>query len=131
MFSSDPQQGSDLTVRDAWQAILEKHHVDADFNGHSHHYESTLPILGDGGIADGGGIRYMTVGSAGALFDPSVPTPNPWTIVYYADLALALVEATATTLTIQGYTSNDSPIESAPIVIRKPTNALTSVAPLH
>jgi len=119
MFSSDPQQGSDLTVRAAWQSILENHHVDVDFNGHSHHYESTLPILGDGGIVDAGGIRYMTVGGAGALFDPSTPTPNPWTIVYYADLSLAVVDVTPHTFTIQGRKADGSPLESAPIVLQK------------
>ena len=121
MFSSDPDEGSDLGVRSAWQSILEKHHVDVDFNGHAHHYESTLPILGDGGIVadDAGGIRYMTVGSAGALFDSPTPTPNPWTIVYYAGLALAVIDVTQSTLKIQGYKSDGSLLESAPIVLTK------------
>jgi hypothetical protein len=122
MFSSDPQEGSNLTVRAAWQSILEKHHVDVDFNGHSHHYESTLPILGgDGGIVgdDAGGIRYMTVGSAGALFDSPTPTSNPWTIVYYAGLALAVVDVTAHTFTMQGYKADGTLLEAAPIVLRK------------
>lgn len=120
MFSSDPQQGSDIEVRTDWQGILEKHHVDVDFNGHSHHYESTLPILGqDGGIALAGGIRYMTVGGAGALFNPPVPTPNPWTIVYYADLSLAVIDVTAHTFTIQGRRVDGSPLETSPIVLQK------------
>jgi hypothetical protein len=120
MFSSDPQEGSNLTVRSAWQPIFEKHHVDVDFNGHSHHYESTLPILGeDGGIVDAGGIRYMTVGGAGALFDNPTPTENPWTIVYYAGLSLAVVDVTAHTFTIQGYKVDGSLLESAPIVLQK------------
>jgi hypothetical protein len=122
MFSSDPDQGSFLNVRDAWQPIFEKHHVDVDFNGHSHHYESTLPILGlDGGIVepDAGGIRYFTVGGGGALFDPPTPTPNPWTIVYYAGLSLAVIDVTQHTFTIQGYKADGSPLESAPIVLQK------------
>ena len=120
MFSSDPDQGSFLNVRAAWQPIFEKHHVDVDFNGHSHHYESTLPILGDGGIVDGrGGIRYMTTGGAGALFDPPTPTPNPWTIVYYAGLSLAVVDVTAHTFTIQGNKVDGTALESAPIVLTK------------
>ncbi len=122
MFSSDPQEGSNTTVRAAWQSIFEKHHVDVDFNGHSHHYESTLPILGgDGGIvgADGGGIRYLTVGGAGALYDPPVPTANPWTIVYYAGLSLAVIDVTAHTFTIQGYKADGSLLETAPIVLQK------------
>jgi len=121
MFSSDPDEGSNLTVRAAWQGIFEKHHVAVDFNGHAHHYESTFPVLGDGGIVadDAGGIRYMTVGSAGALFDSSTPTANPWTIVYYAGLALAVIDVTQTTLQIQGYKADGSLLESAPIVLHK------------
>lgn len=120
MFSSDPSEGSDLTVRDDWQPILEKHHVDVDFNGHSHHYESTLPILGeDGGIVDEGGVRYITSGAAGAAFDPPTPTPNAWSIMYYAGLALAVVDVTAHTLKIQGRRVDGTAIESAPIVLQK------------
>jgi hypothetical protein len=120
MFSSDPSEGSNLTVRDAWQPILEKHHVDVDFNGHSHHYESTLPILGeDGGVVEEGGIRYITSGAAGAAFDAPTPTPNPWTIVYYAGLALAVIDVTPHTLKIQGRRVDGTAIEMAPIVLTK------------
>jgi len=120
MFSSDPSEGSNLTVRAAWQPILEKHHVDVDFNGHSHHYESTLPILGqDGGIVDEGGIRYITSGAAGAAFDAPTPTANPWTNVYYAGLALAVVDVTPHTLKIQGRRVDGTAIEMTPIVLTK------------
>jgi hypothetical protein len=122
MFSSDPDEGSNLTVRDAWQPILEKHHVDVDFNGHAHHYESTLPVLGtDGGIVgtDAGGIRYITTGAAGALFDSPTPTPNPWTEVYYAGLAMAVVDVTQHTFKIQGRRLDGTPIEDAPIILTK------------
>ena len=120
MFSSDPTEGSNLTVRDDWQPILEKHHVDVDFNGHSHHYESTLPVLGtDGGVVDGGGVRYITSGAAGAAFDPTTPTPNPWTNVYYSGLALAVVDVTEHTLKIQGRRVDGTPIEAEPVVLQK------------
>jgi len=118
MFSSDPDQGSFLNVRAAWQPILEKHHVDVDFNGHSHHYESTYSLVGDGGIVDGGGIRYITTGGAGALFDPPTPTVNPWSMVYYAGLSLAVVDVTAHTFTIQGKKVDGTALE-APIVLTK------------
>ena len=120
MFSSDPSEGSNLTVRAAWQPILEKHHVDVDFNGHSHHYESTLPVLGlDGGIVDAGGIRYITSGAAGAAFDSQTPTPNPWTNVYYAGLALAVVDVTPHMLKIQGRRVDGTAIEMSPVVLTK------------
>lgn len=118
MFSSDPDQGSALNVRAAWQPILEKHHVDVDFNGHSHHYESTYSLLGDGNVVDGGGVRYITTGGAGALFDPPTPTPNAWSMVYYPGLSFAVVDVTAHTFTIQGRKVDGTALE-APIVLTK------------
>jgi hypothetical protein len=120
MFSSDPE-GGNTTVRAAWQPIYEKHHVDVDFNGHAHHYESTLPIAGlDGGVVDAGGIRYVTSGAAGAAFDPTnVATVNPWTNVYYSGLALAVVDVGPSTMKIQGYRVDGTPIEAAPVTLRK------------
>jgi hypothetical protein len=120
MFSSDPTEGSNLTVRGDWQPILEKHHVDVDFNGHAHHYESTLAIAGeDGGLTDEGGTRFITSGAAGAAFDPPTPTPNAWSNVYYAGLALAVVDVTEHTLKIQGRRVDGTAIEMQPIVLQK------------
>jgi hypothetical protein len=119
MFCSDPDEGSNLTVRGAWNAIQQKHHVDLDFNGHAHHYESTYPISGDGGIVDAGGIRYITSGGAGAAFDSPTPTPNPWTLVYYAGLSFGIVDVNGPTLTLQGYRVDGTTLEPTPIVLTK------------
>ena len=119
MFDSDPQEGSNLTVRAAWHAIMQKHHVDLDFNGHAHHYESTLPIGGDGGVVDAGGIRFITAGGAGALFDSPDATPNPWTLVYYVGLSFAVVDVAGRTLTLQGRRLDGTSIETSPIVLTK------------
>jgi hypothetical protein len=81
-----------------------------------------LPVLGtDGGIVgtDAGGIRYITTGAAGALFDSPTPTPNPWTEVYYAGLAMAVVDVTQHTFKIQGRRLDGTPIEDAPIILTK------------
>ena len=119
MYDSDPQEGSNLTVRAAWQSIMQRHHVDLDFNGHAHHYESTYPIGGDGGIVDAGGIRFITAGGAGALYDLPDATANPWTIVYYAGLSFGVVDVNGRTLTLQGYRVDGTNIETTPIVLTK------------
>jgi len=125
MYSSDPEEGSNLTVRSAWQPIQDKYKVDVDFNGHSHHYESTTAINLDagadgGGVGDGGsGVRYITSGGAGAAFDSPTPTPNPWSLAYYAGLSLAIVDVDGRTLTIRGYRSDGTAIDKAPIVLTK------------
>ena len=108
-----------IEARGAWNAIQQKHHVDLDFNGHAHHYESTYPIVGDGGIVDAGGIRYITSGGAGAAFDSPTPTPNPWTLVYYAGLSFGIVDVNGPTLTLQGYRVDGTTLEPAPIVLTK------------
>jgi hypothetical protein len=119
MFDSDPDEGSNLTVRAAWHAIMQNHHVDVDFNGHAHHYESTTPIGADGGVVDAGGTRFVTSGGAGAIYDSPDATPNPWTIVYYAGLSFGIVDVDGSTLTLQGYRVDGTKLESAPIVLTK------------
>jgi hypothetical protein len=119
MFDSDPQEGSNLTVRAAWHGIMQQYHVDLDTNGHAHHYESTTPIGADGGIVDAGGIRFLTAGGAGALFDSPDATANPWTIVYYAGLSYAVIDVDGATLTLQGYRVDGTKLEAQPIIITK------------
>ena len=58
-------------------------------------------------------------GAAGAAFDAPVGTQNPWTNVYYSGLALAVVDVTAHTLTIQGRRVDGTAIEMTPIVLTK------------
>ncbi len=118
MFDSDPGEGSNLTVRAAWNGILQKHHVDLDMNGHAHHWESTLPIGEDAGIVEAG-PRFITAGGAGALLDLATPTPNAWTVTYYAGLSFGIVDVDGRTLTLQGYRVDGSKIESSPIVLTK------------
>jgi hypothetical protein len=117
MFSSDPTEGSNLTVRAAWEPIQDKYNADVDYNGHSHHYESSLPVR-DGGVSDAG-VRYITSGGAGASFDPPTPTKNPWTIAYYAGLSLAIVDISGRTLTMRGYRSDGTAIDETPITLAK------------
>jgi hypothetical protein len=119
MYNSDPQQGSDLTVRGASQAIMAQHHVDGDFNGHAHIYESTLPIGLDGGIVDGAGTRFFTAGGAGAVFDSADAEANPWSVVYFAGLSFAVVDVSGSSLTLQGYRVDGTKLESSPIVLTK------------
>jgi acid phosphatase type 7 len=120
MFSSDPTEGSDLGVRSAWEGIEDKYNVDVDFNGHSHHYESSLPVRDAEVLQSGpGGVRYIISGGAGAAFDPPVPTKNPWTISYYAGLSLAVLDINGRRLAVQGFRSDGTAIDPAPIVLTK------------
>jgi hypothetical protein len=111
MFASEQNGGSDLTVRSAWQPILEKHKTDVDYSGHDHHFEMTTPILGDA-VSTSGGIRYVVSGGAGALLDSPTPIPNPWTIAYYAGLSFAIVDVADTTMKIAGYRTDGTEIHS-------------------
>ncbi len=111
MFSSDNGEGSNLSVRAAWQPIYEKRHTDVDFNGHNHHFEMTAPVLGDA-VATTGGIRYVTSAGGGALFDAPTPVNNPWSIAYYAGLSFAIVDVDDSALTVTGYRTDGTVIHT-------------------
>lgn len=64
MFSSGTRHGSNLSLRTAWQPIVDKHHLDLVLNGHEHQYEISKPVLG--GAVDPAGTVYVVAGGAGA-----------------------------------------------------------------
>jgi hypothetical protein len=111
MFASDTSEGSNLTVRAAWQPIYEKHHTDVDLNGHDHHFEMTTPVLGDQ-VVTTGGVRYVTSAGGGALFDPPTNMPEPWSIAYYAGLSFAIVDVDDSSVTVTGYRTDGTEIKA-------------------
>lgn len=67
---------SDLTLRAAWQPILDEARVDFVFNGHNHNYERSKPIRG---FASGG-----TEGEIQATATNGVPVNNSGTVYVVA-----------------------------------------------
>lgn len=85
--------GSNVNVRDAWEALFQEYDVNLAINGHNHFYQRTLPVFGGkatvtelptkNGIdyvsTDGKGIVYLISGGGGA------PLYNPHTADFVAE----------------------------------------------
>jgi hypothetical protein len=66
--SKGPHPQDVVTIRNAWQSIIDQHRVDLVLNGHDHDYERSKPMRGTTAGPDG--TVYLVVGSAGApLYD--------------------------------------------------------------
>jgi hypothetical protein len=70
-------------VRNALQAIYDKHHVDLDFAGHDHFYERSKPITADA-VVTTGGTTYVICAGAGADAYHTAATSMSAKIVEYA-----------------------------------------------
>jgi hypothetical protein len=64
-------------LQQAWEAILDAHHVDMVLNGHAHAYERSKPLVAGQPVADGAGPVYMVEGGGGA--DPYDVAPLAFT----------------------------------------------------
>lgn len=78
-YSSTAQSGRAAEaqrVRDAFQALFDKHHVNLDVAGHDHFYERNNAVKAD--KLDPTGTVYLISGAAGApAYDTKTP-PNPF-----------------------------------------------------
>jgi predicted phosphodiesterase len=65
--AAGPHPNDAITVRNAWQPIVDAHRVDVVFNGHDHDYERTKPMRNGQPVASTrDGTVYVVAGSAGA-----------------------------------------------------------------
>ena len=104
--------GSDLSVRAAWAPTIDKHRVDAVFNGHDHRYGRTKPLRGDqpqAGPADG--TIYFIVGSAGAdLYE--LGTPEAFSEVSKATYNFAVLRLRANLFDFKAYDDKAAVIDT-------------------
>ncbi|MEI8259572.1 MAG: hypothetical protein WCJ30_28235 [Deltaproteobacteria bacterium] len=56
----------DRVTRAAWLPLWDEFHLNVDFAGHVHNYESSEPIRGGQVTDDAHGTRFITFGGAGA-----------------------------------------------------------------
>lgn len=69
IFSASTKHGSSVTLQQAWQPVVDKHHIDLVLNGHDHDFEITKPIIGTN--VDQAGTVYVVAGGAGAELYPN------------------------------------------------------------
>ncbi|MBK7395406.1 MAG: metallophosphoesterase family protein [Myxococcales bacterium] len=101
MYSSTTQKeraAERTKVKEAFQALFDKHHVNLDVAGHDHFYERNNPIKGD--KADPTGTTYLIDAAAGAPAY-STTTDNPFSakIQKYQDKDPAAYEGIYTIVT--------------------------------
>ena len=74
IFSASTKHGSSLTLQQAWQPLIDQHHIDLVLNGHDHDYEVSKPMVGmdvkTGPDAQTATV-YVVAGGAGAELYPN------------------------------------------------------------
>jgi hypothetical protein len=71
MWSSSTSHGSNQTLQQLWQPLVDQYGIDLVLNGHDHDYEVSKPLVGANVQTSGtAGTVYIVAGSAGAeLYD--------------------------------------------------------------
>jgi len=67
MWSASTRHGSTMTVQQAWQPLVDQHHIDLVLSGHDHDYEITKPLVGNQvQNSNTNATVYVVAGGAGA-----------------------------------------------------------------
>ena len=148
-YCTNALHGSDGAIRDRWQPIFDRHHVDVVVNGHNHSYERSHPMVGGdqtdellfGGTIDATGTTYLTAGSGGntrveVATAPvgtvtvenglRVPEAATWSAARYTDLSFVAFDVTppdgagATTLGIRALRPDGGLIDSVTLRRNRP-----------
>jgi hypothetical protein len=72
IWSASTRHGSSILLQQAWQPVIDAHHIDLVLNGHDHDYEVTKPLVGMNvqTSADNATV-YIVAGGAGAELYPN------------------------------------------------------------
>jgi hypothetical protein len=72
IWSASTRHGSSIELQQAWQPVIDAHHIDLVLNGHDHDYEVTKPLIGMNvqTSADNATV-YIVAGGAGAELYPN------------------------------------------------------------
>jgi hypothetical protein len=109
--AAGPHPNDQLTVRMAWQPIVDQDQVDVVFNGHDHDYERTKPMRGmTAGTKPSDGTIYTVVGSAGADLYPN--GTDFWTAYSEKTYSYALVSVRQGSFQFNAYHPDGSPLDA-------------------
>lgn len=109
MFSSGTRHGSNLSLRAAWQPIVDKHHLDLVLNGHEHQYEISKPVKGD--ALDSTGTVYVVAGGAGAELY-GFGTPGFWTDFMESTHMATVIRVRRDMLTLDSFRADGSMVNT-------------------
>jgi hypothetical protein len=112
--AAGPHTTDAVTVRMAWQPIVDADKVDLVFNGHDHDYERTKPMRGmTPGATPADGTIYVVVGSAGAaLYDNG---SDFWTQFSQKTFSYAVVKVRKGMLQMNAFRNDGTPLDQLTI----------------
>lgn len=109
IWSASTKHGSSLTLQQAWQPIIDAHHIDLVLNGHDHDYEVTKPLIGQATqAANDGATVYVVAGGAGAELYPN--GTEFWTQYSESTYSAAIIRVSQTAMTLDAFRPDGSPI---------------------
>jgi hypothetical protein len=97
-------------LQQAWEAILDQHHVDFVLDGHAHAYERSYPLVAGQVVADKMGPVYIVEGGGGA--DPYDVAPQPFTAKAQKTYGYVILDVTAQTLTMTAKALDGSVVDT-------------------
>lgn len=111
IWSSSTRHGSSVTLQQAWQPVIDKHHIDLVLNGHDHDYEVTKPLVGmtvQSGAAAQTATVYIVAGGAGAEL---YPNGNQFFTDYSeSTYSAAIIHVRHDTLTFDAFRPDGTPL---------------------
>jgi len=97
-------------LQQAWESILDAHHVDLVLDGHAHAYERSKPLVAGQPVAEGAGPVYIVEGGGGA--DPYDVSPQAFTAFAEKIYGYVLLDISANKLTLTAKTTDGSVIDT-------------------
>jgi hypothetical protein len=102
IWSASTKHGSSVVLQQAWQPVIDAHHIDLVLNGHDHDYEITKPMLGMmPQTTSATGTVYVVAGGAGAELYPN--GTQFWTACSESANSAAIIHVTQNMLTLDPF----------------------------
>jgi hypothetical protein len=115
MYTTSSSHSPDTEIRAAWAPLFDQYHVNADFAGHVHSYESTKPLRADAPTTQAQGTMYFNFGGAGApLYSFSGAKPA-YLVGQESTHGYAILGVTPAAMTWTAYRADGSTIETITI----------------
>ncbi len=118
MYTTSSSHTADTDIRGAWTPAFDQYHVNADFAGHVHSYESTLPLKGGTSSSlgttttDATGTRYFNFGGAGAPLYGFTGGKPSWLVGQESTHGYAILDVTPTQMVWTAFRADGSTIET-------------------
>jgi hypothetical protein len=109
IWSASTRHGSSMTLQQAWQPVIDAHHIDLVLNGHDHDYEVTFPLIGmNVQTSNADATVYVVAGGAGAeLYDNGMQF---WTDYSEKTYSAAIIHVRQASMEMDAFHPDGTPI---------------------